>query len=272
MNKILILAIPFLLFNCKEQAKVEKTPIIPVKIASTAKGNLFTNSIEKAHKASLFLINEAVSFDLEVAFGGTTILEGKLTQLTDGSKIRVDKKDGTSILFDGKQAYMSPGTAEDPMARFHIFTWSYFFALPYKLNDAGTIWSAVTNRKWEATEEPYPSSKLSFKQGTGDAPDDWYIIYKNPTTHVLEGAAYIVSFGKDLAEAEKEPHAIKYADFTTVNEVPFATHWTFHLWTEANGYGDQIGEVKLHNITFTTNTKEKFVPPTNSKLVAAPKL
>lgn len=272
MNKILIIALPFIMFSCKDTSKPQKQVMESAVVETKPKGNLFTNSIEEAHKAPLFLKHKAVQFDLEVSFGGNTILKGKLTQFTDGSKIRIDKNDGSSILFDGKQAYMWPKTAEDPMARFHIFTWSYFFSLPYKLNDEGTIWSDVKNRKWGKDGELFTSSKLSFEKGTGDAPDDWYVIYKNPTTDVLEGAAYIVSFGKALSEAEKEPHAIKYNNFEYVNEVPFASNWTFHTWTEAYGYGGQIGEVKLANIAFIEDTSDLFKKNTDSKVVEAPKM
>lgn len=272
MNKILILALPFLVFSCKESPKAKETPVTEPVVVEAQKGNLFTNSIEAAHKEPLFLKNEAVSFDLEVSFGGNTILDAKLTQLTDGSKIRIDKKDGTKIIFDNKEVFLTPKDAEDPMARFHIFTWSYFFSLPYKLNDEGTIWSEVANKKWGDAKELYTTSKLTFEKGTGDAPDDWYVIYKNPTTNVLEGAAYIVSFGKDVAEAEKEPHAIKYNNFINVDGVPFATNWTFHMWTDAEGYGAQIGEVKLKNIKFTKNLATLFEKTTAAKILEAPKM
>jgi len=120
-------------------------------------------------------------------------------------------------------------------------------------------------------EAIFYTAKLTFEKGTGDAPDDWYIVYKNPKTNVLEGAAYIVSFGKGVEEAEKEPHAIKFNDFTIVEGIPLATNWTFHLWTDVDGYGGQIGEVKLKNIKFLEDTEALFNRPENSKLIGAPK-
>jgi len=53
------------------------------------------------------------------------------------------------------------------MARFHIFTWSYFYSLPYKLNDVGTNWSSVTDKTWGNTKFMYPTAKLTFEKGTG---------------------------------------------------------------------------------------------------------
>jgi len=189
------------LFSCKEASQ----KVMPVEEHSeeiveevVIKGNDFTKSIENAHHKEAFLSKNSVSYEIEVAFGGNTILEGTVTQRTNGAKIRIDKKDGTKI------------------------------------------WG----------EAIFYTAKLTFEKGTGDAPDDWYIVYKNPKTNVLEGAAYIVSFGKGVEEAEKEPHAIKFNDFTIVEGIPLATNWTFHLWTDVDGYGGQIGEVKLKNIKF----------------------
>jgi len=260
MKNTLLIGLLFLVFSCKQTFNKESE--------TTIKGNDFTQNIEKVHQKETFLSKSAISYAVKVAFGGNTILEGVITQLTNGSKIRIDKKDGTKIIFDNKEAFIYPNNAEDPMARFHIFTWSYFFSLPYKLNDNGTIWNAKTQKKWG--EKQFDTSKLTFNSGIGDAPDDWYVIYKNPKTNILEGAAYIVSFGKELAEAEKEPHAIKFNNFITVEGVPFATNWTFHMWSDTEGYGDQIGEVKLTNIQFLEDTEALFKKPENSKLIPAP--
>lgn len=269
MKKIIVLSVITLIFGCKETSKKVEEAVVEVK-KQVVKGNSFTSSIEKAHQKDVFLSKNAISYNIEVAFGGSTILDGMVTQLTNGAKIRIDEKNGTKVIFDNKETFICPKDAVDPMARFHIFTWAYFFSLPYKLNDDGTIWSGVSNRNWGKAKFMYPTAKLTFEAGTGDAPDDWYVVYKHPETDVLEGAAYIVSFGKDLATAEKEPHAIKFSNFTTVDGVPFATNWTFHMWSEAEGYGDQIGEAKLTNIKFLGNIEALFNRPENSKLIEKP--
>lgn len=272
MKKVLGVVLIALIFSCKETNKTKDQVIDTVipKTEEVVNGNSFTQSIEKAHNKEIFLNKNAVSYEVEVAFGGNTILEGTITQLTNGGKIRIDKKDGTKIIFDGNQAFLCPKDKQDPMARFHIFTWSYFFSFPYKLNDEGTKWGSVVNKNWGNMKFMYPTSKLTFAKGTGDAPDDWYVLYKNPNTDILEGSAYIVSFGKGVKEAEKEPHAIKFNDFITIENVPFATNWTFHLWNDSEGYGDQIGEVKLSNIKFLENTRALFNKPENSILIEAP--
>ena len=89
---------------------------------------------------------------------------------------------------------------------------------------------------------------------------------------MLEGAAYIVSFGKELKKAEADPHAIKFASFKTVAGVPFAAEWTFHNWTLEEGYTDVLGEAKISNIKFSNTPAELFTKlPADAVLINMPK-
>jgi hypothetical protein len=40
------------------------------------------------------------------------------------------------------------------------------------------------NKEKDATN--YLTEKLTFKSGTGDAPDDWYVVYADKRTNLLE--------------------------------------------------------------------------------------
>jgi hypothetical protein len=42
----------------------------------------------------------------------------------------------------------------------------------------------TTIKKKDATN--YLTEKLTFKSGTGDAPDDWYVVYADKKTNLLE--------------------------------------------------------------------------------------
>jgi len=137
-----------------------------------------------------------------------------------------------------------PGLKKEKV-RFDAYTWSYFFQFPYKLADQGTIW---TDYKSETDE--YESKKLSFSAGTGDAPDDWYVIYTNPKTGLINHSAYIVTAHGTKEEAEKHPHAIEYTDYKEINGIPVAHSWTFKNWNKDSGLGSKIGSAKVSNVTF----------------------
>lgn len=252
MKKLSVFILLFtLIFNLSAQNKTEE----------------FTSSIETKHQKEMFMSKKYITYDIDIKFGGKTHLIGTIIQEPGGGKIKIIKKDGSVVLFDGTNVYGKgiPAKAKGG-ARFDIFTWVYFLGLPYKLNDKGTIWSDFSNQKWG--NKKLNSGRLSFKSGTGDAPDDWYVVYKNEE-NILEGAAYIVSFGKGKKAAEKEPHAIKYNKYITINDIPVATNWTFHMWTLKDGYTDTIGEVQLKNIKFVE--KADFAIPSGSEKIENPK-
>jgi hypothetical protein len=130
---------------------------------------------------------------------------------------------------------------------------------PYKLSDPGTQWQSYKNEEKDAAS--FITEKLTFKPETGDAPDDWYIVYADQNSNLIQKAAYIVTAYGSKEEAEKNPHAIQYADYEDVNGVPIATKWTFWGWNTKDGLTEQLGEAKLSNIQFLKNSASLFEIP-----------
>ena len=136
-----------------------------------------------------------------------------------------------------------------------------------KLRDPGSNLSILGNRLLGARQ--HVAAKLTFHQGVGDTPDDWYIVYADPQTGYLMSMAYIVTFGKDLAEAEKEPHAITYDGFDNVDGVVISTRWNFWNWSPAEGiHGMPIGDAALSNVRFVEPGERTFARPANARLDA----
>jgi hypothetical protein len=177
----------------------------------------------------------------------------------------MDLTDGTTLVFDGSRAWVKPAEKRfPPGARFHLLTWPYFLAVPFKLDDPGAILLETAETRLHG--EPYVTGRLEFTDGTGDAPDDWYILYADPSTYSLKGMAYIVTYGTSQQEAEKEPHAITYADYAIVNGVVLSTKWTFWLWNKGEGiHGDPIGEVTLSNLHFVEPEDDAFEKPEGAR-------
>ena len=224
----------------------------------------FTLAIENAHKKSSFLEEGMIQFDIDLNFGGNDRLDATISMATNSSRIRIDKKDGSSLIYDGKKVYISPENANDRGARFDMFTWTYFLALPYKLNDSGTFWEKMSDLTLD--EKVFDTAKLTFKNGIGDTPDDWYIVYADKENGLIHAAGYIVTFGEgDIKKAEEDPHAIKYSDYTVVNTIPIATSWTYYEWTPALGFGKIIGDATLSNVKFVSFNENFFDKPDNSR-------
>lgn len=266
MKKLSLLFAFLVIISCKENTKEERIPVEPNNGigdgATPPPVFSFSENIEEAHNKMAFMSKKAVSFDIELIFGGTSRLDGKVSMTTNSTKVRLDKADGTSIIYDGTEIFMVPDTSKTDGARFDIFTWQYFFALPFKLTDPGTVWEEQEPKKLEDTK--YDTAKLSFESNIGESPDDWYIIYKDTETNRLKAAAYIVTFNKDRETAEEDPHAIVYSNFKTINDVPIATNWSFHNWNIQKGFGEKLGEASISNIQFFDPEKDFFNAPQNA--------
>ncbi len=271
-NLILIFSI-LLLISCKEEQKKENNNdevIMSEPDGGIGKGAVspavaFAQGIESAHNKTAWNANKAVSFDIALTFGGQERLNAKVTSLTNSSKIRVDKNNNTQLIYDGENVYLCPENTESKGARFDMFTWQYFFSIPFKLTDPGTNWENLESV--EMDNNTFDVGKLSFGQNIGDAPDDWYVVYQERETGLLHAAGYIVTFGADQEKAEQNPHAIVYSEYKVVDGIPIATKWSFHNWNLKDGFGEQIGEATISNLTFFNAEDKLFEQPKDSKII-----
>ena len=221
-----------------------------------------------------------VAYDLDLTFGGKPRYRGRITQSPSMDRLRVRRAaDGAELRYDGTRVALvrSGASAADtsaadagwPRARFDVFTWPYFFAAPFKLADPGTRWASMRDWAW-ADGEATPGAKLTFASGTGDAPDDYYVVVPDAAGR-LGGMAYIVTLGKDAAAiAAAEPHAIRYGDYRDVGGVPVAHAWTFYNWNERDGLnGEPIGHATLDNVTWVERDAAAYTTA-GGEAVAAP--
>lgn len=246
------------LASCANDMPVEKSPK-HVPELEEREVNEFVMHTEMAHKKYAYQAKGAISFDLRLVFREKERLNATFTMLTDGSKGRIDRNDGISMVYDGMDSWIVSDSVVDSDMRFDIYTWSYFFGLPYKLSDDGTKYAAFDNDSLNG--EQYNTQKLTFEAGTGDAPDDWYILYSDKETELLEVAAYIVTAGQSVEDAEEDPHAIKYEDYIDVDGIPIASNWSFWAWRTEAGLTEQLGYAELTNIEFQAPDSSLYMKP-----------
>lgn len=262
MKNLYFLLFLLLLFSCKNDPKntsVETEETAAKEKKANPARNL-AQTIAATHHQQDFFNNEAVAFDIVINFEGKERLKGRVTMLTNSTKIKIEKEDGTTLVYNGEDVFLYPEQNNYEGARFDMFTWPYFFAMPFKLTDEGTQWQEKKERKLDSTN--YQTAKLTFKGNVGDAPDDWYIIYADKRTDLLKAAAYIVTFGKDVETAEENPHAIVYDRYFTVKSVPVAKYWKFYNWSEKKGiYGESIGDAEISKLKYFPAEEATFNIP-----------
>jgi len=246
-NYLFLFITCLLISSCKDSA-LKNQQSNTQSIQSIPKTNHpdFVSNMEAAHHKSKLLDRAVVCFNLDMTFGSRNT-KMKIYTTPVSSAIRVDKKDGAStVLKDGK-IFTTADSTRWNSEKFGIYTYQYFFMAPFKFSDTGTIWSRLSDMEIEG--QITNRAMLTFESGTGDAPDDWYIVHSDPKTHIVNYIGYIVTGGgTSVQEAEKNAHAIKYSDYISVDGVPFANKWEFFDYSKEGGLGDKIGVGIIKNV------------------------
>lgn len=230
----------------------------------------FVQRMEAAHGGSVWNREEGISAHIAVDFGDKRVIDGRFIFDTALSRVRADLRDGTVLVFDGQDAWVYPADSKLDKPRFHVLTWPYFLAAPFKLDDRGAIQEALPPQILNG--QPHPAVKITFGAGVGDAPDDWYIAYVDPGTNWLRAMAYIVTYGKGPeAVAQAQPHAILYDNFVLLDGVVIPRHWSFWNWSPTLGIHSQPrGFGRVSNLQFVGLSPKLFVPPPGSLKIPAP--
>ncbi|BAO56716.1 hypothetical protein [Nonlabens marinus] len=262
-NILYIVCALMTLVACKADLEKEVSENNDLAIDNTlSDAEKFVEKIETAHHKGAFLQQEVVSFDIDLNFGGQDRLDATVFISTDSRFVRIEKNNGEVLLYDGTNVWLAPQSASQNGARFDVFTWSYFFSLPYKLTDPGT---QITLKNQDAVNEHL---RLSFEAGTGDAPDDWYDLYTYADTNLLHYAGYIVTYGgTPVDQAAENAHAIAYEDYKEVNGIPIAHTWKFYNYGESVDTTQVIGEAKLSNLRFSAMDSSLFQKPSDASQI-----
>ena len=218
-----------------------------------------SEKIGEAHGEAAWDRKQAVECDITVTFGGNTAIDGRMLYDIHSGKVRIDLADGSAMVFDGQKAWTTD-SAQVARARFHLLTWPYFLAAPFKVDDPG---ATLRYEGWyRYSDYRTKLAMLTFAPGVGDTPDDWYLLYLEPDSHTLTAMAYIVTYGTPAAEANEDPHAIAYHDYRLIDGVLISHEWTFHNWSRENGLSaDKLGAATISNVRFTSPDAAAFEAP-----------
>ncbi|SFT56394.1 hypothetical protein SAMN05216474_1347 [Lishizhenia tianjinensis] len=259
MKKLIILGIGALFGACSQSSTEKEAHKTQHELPE------FVEQLNQHHQYAAFQSAGVFSADILLTFGGKQRLDAKMLYDTQTQETALYHSDGKKLVFTQDTVWLSPDTASYPKARFDIFTWSYFMALPHKLNDEGLHFKEFPHKELEG--KSYATQHLSFSNEVGDAPDDWYVLYQDTTSGLLHAAAYIVTLNKDKATAEQDPHAIVYKDYQLVDGIPISTRWEFYGWRKEKGLTQKLGEASLSNLQFLKRSEALFQLPANKKEV-----
>ncbi len=225
----------------------------------------FAVPIEEAHGLDAWRSKPALRAHLIMGPEESPSWEADLTFDVSLGRSRMEFSNGDLLVFDGRDAWVSPASSERKRARFHLLTWPYFIAAGFKLRDQGAHLDSLG--PLQLKETGYRAAKLTFSPGTGDSPDDFYVVYADRETSLLRSMAYIVTYGKSVDEASDNPHAIVYEDYVRVDGVTLSNRWTFWNWAgqEKGIVGAPLNEATLTNFEFVTPDPGAFSKPDDAR-------
>lgn len=221
MKQLLLIVTTFsLITSCKQNEALEKTAI-------TSSEEIITKSYPEEMSA-IFKAHGGIEKWNEMNNLCFTLPKGEVNEIhtvdLKSRKTRIETEDYV-LGFDTEGVWVQQDTAafNTERARFYHNLMFYFYAMPFVLGDDG-----ITYEDAPALEKDgitYPGTKISFGSGVGDAPDDNYIVYKDPTTNQMAWLAYTVTYGGD-GPSERYSY-IKYAGWQDVNglKLPSELQW-----------------------------------------------
>ena len=157
--------------------------------------------------------------------------------------------------------------------RFYMWTPFYFFGMPFVFADPGAKQEALGNKTFQGQE--LAATKVTFKSGTGDSPDDYYVAYADPASGRLKLVEYIVTFaslrkGKPLDQLER--HAIVFEEWQQADGLLVPKLARFYNWKDGNIEGEPLGKLSWSAVHFSTETPDKarFAKPADAVVAPLP--
>ena len=250
------------------QARVEAGE---ARLASSEAGQLIQEAITAHGGLETWYANGPLSFEFDYRPNNRIPIHTYQTVDIWGSRAvhRVLPDDSVHVQFgwDGTHAWQQPAGAPLPVnGRFWALTPYYFLGIPFVLADEGVILSLEEDIELE--DKTYRQVRVSFEPGTGDSPDDYYIIAIDPETNRVRGIRYIVTYpglfpnGGHFPErlmmrhAEKEYQGILFPD-------------SLHTYTMLDGKPlDLVTRTDIREIQYQPALVDSFFyPPANAQLL-----
>ncbi len=151
--------------------------------------------------------------------------------------------------------------------RFYMWTPFYFFGMPFVFADPGAIQESLGKKMFQGQE--YDAVKITYKKGTGDSPDDFYVAYLDPKSGELKLVNYVVTFpalrkGKPMDQIE--PHALVFEEWQDAGGLRVPKRGSFYKWQNENIAGEPLGVIEFSDVKFSEQSPDasRFVKPADA--------
>lgn len=161
----------------------------------------------------------------------------------DGKEAWVKAKDSTSFTYD---------------TGFWALTPLYFSGQPFVLDGEGVNLELLPELEFKGKTQKV--IKATYDAGIGSAPDDYYILYVNAKTNLVDAFKYIVSYPKYFPNGGHAPEKITVSQGTiNVDGIVFITGFkTYWSSSDKDGLGEYITKIDVSDISFSPTVEEGY--------------
>lgn len=295
LYKFSLLSVFAIIISCKETPKsvnsvtdlaVTETDVISIpeswvnsrvaktkeRLNSSEAGKVIWNAMEAHGGLDTWYANGPISFRFNYQpLNGKTARDSYQTVDTWSNKsLHTSATDSTAKFgWTGEQAWVKAkdSTAFAYDTKFWALTPLWFVGHPFVLSGEGVNLALLEPTTYK--EKDYNVVKVTFDAETGDAPDDYYILYVNKESNKLAVMRYIVSYPQYFKDGGHAPE--KFTEFVGEQVVDgitmpggFKTYWT----VKDNQPGDYITKIDFTDVSFEKElSKDFFDAPEGAKIL-----
>ncbi len=151
--------------------------------------------------------------------------------------------------WDGQQAWAYPTDTLIPYdVRFWSLTPYYFVGIPFVLADEGINLALLEPDTLAGNT--YDLVKVTYQEGVGDAPDDYYVIYVSQEDNRVGAIRYIVSYPGYFPDGGHAPEKLMtYEGAQTVAGIILPERYRTFWWKDEQR-GEHITNIALSEVAF----------------------
>ena len=164
----------------------------------------------------------------------------------------------TEYGWTGSQAWYLPDSAEIPYnTRFWALTPYYFAGMPFVFADEGVNLSAEEPVVYEG--ETYDAVRVTFGEGVGDAPEDYYVLYLHPETGRLSAIRYVVSYPGYFPDGgHSQEKLMTYEGEQKISGITLPEKHRTFMWEADGSMGDYVTDITLGDVRFRPEIEKSY--------------
>ncbi|WP_147678310.1 hypothetical protein [Algibacter pacificus] len=171
-------------------------------------------------------------------------------------------EDPTSVFgWDGKEAWVKAkdSTSFKYDTQFWALTPLYFSGQPFVLDGEGVNLELLPEVVFKG--DLHKVIKATYDAGVGSAPDDYYILYVNAKTNLVDAFKYIVSYPQYFPNGGHAPEKTTVTQgIINVGGLNLATGFKTYWSSKENpdGLGEYITKIDVSDISFSPTVEDNF--------------